>query len=157
MPEEGHLKRGLTEYYFVTGGRYVPLQSVAITIVLLALSAAMFGQPTRWRRTPAYANLLSITNTHVWGTAYLAAGVLVLLAVFIVRRSFALSIVAHTVTVVLLVTWEVAFLIRWATDSSTTAVNVISWAVFLFLAIRSAVLFEHPVLSPPAVIEGTPE
>lgn len=153
MTEEDHLKRGLTEYYFVIGGRYVPLQSTAVTLVLLALSAAMFGQPARWHKTPAYGNLLHIANTYAWGTAYLVAGILMLLAVFVVRRSLALSIVAHTFAVALFVIWEVAFIIRWATDAATTAANAISWGVYLFLAIRSAILFEHPVLSPPPTSE----
>lgn len=150
MTELEHISRGPTEYYFVIGGRYVPLQSVAITFVLLALATELLLQPVRWHRTPAYGNLLHIANTYVWGSAYLTAGLLVLLAVFIIRRSVALSIAAHTIAIALFVTWEVAFIIRWATDPSTTAVNVISWAVFVFLTIRSAILFQHPVLSPHA-------
>lgn len=148
MNEPEHVRRGPTEYYFVIGGRYVPLQGVAITFVLLALAAAMLLQPVRWYRTPAYGNLLHIANTYAWGSAYLIAGLLMLFAVFIVRRSVPLSIIAHTVTIALFLTWEAAFIIRWATDPSTTAVNVISWGVFVFLTIRSAILLQHPVLSP---------
>ena len=140
------VERGPTEFYVSVRQRFEPVQSIAVTLMLYIVGIALLAQPERWSRTPAYGNLLILATARTWGIIHLAIGILLFLAVFIARSSRAFSIVAHTLTIMLLATWEIAFIVRYLTDSATTVANVVSWASFLFLAVRSALLFEHPVI-----------
>jgi hypothetical protein len=113
--------------------------SVVIAFAYLGFALAMLLQPRRFYSTPAYGTLTQVFDIRIWGVCYLVAAVVLgLYSSLITSRSF--GIAAHTVSLVVTVVWWLAFVIRWLSDSSTTAVNVISWLVFLLVIARSATL-----------------
>ena len=121
----------------------LPVQTVLITVILAVFGVGLIVQSDRWARTPAYGLLLQMTTADVWGVVYLAAAVLMGVAL-LVRQRRAVGIAAHTLTVALLAMWEFAFCVRYLTDNATTIVNVISWGTYLFLAVWSALLIDRP-------------
>jgi hypothetical protein len=114
--------------------------AIVLTSILLVLGLALIFQSGRWSHTPAYGNLLLILSADVWGCIYLAAALFMLIALFLEHR--VLSKAAHTCAFIVFAVWEGAFIIRYLTDSSTTVANVVAWAAYLFITIRSAQLID---------------
>jgi drug/metabolite transporter (DMT)-like permease len=112
--------------------------TILITI-FTALAGDLAFQPSRFANTPSYANLLAIAAPHVWAIAYAVAAVLMATSIWGTASRIIFS-ATHTINILLITSWWVAFIFRWLTDSKTTIVNVISWGVFLCLAIRSALV-----------------
>lgn len=110
-------------------------------IVILAYTLIGLGlvlQPDRFSRTPAYGNLIHVFTAVTWGALYLAvAAGLALWLAGVTPIWFGTS--AHTIAVMLVGGWLAAFVVRYATDSATTIVNVASWTVFLILTVQSSV------------------
>lgn len=117
---------------------------VVLCGVFLAIGVTLEVQPSRYANTPSYANLLDIFRQSTWGAVYLFASALM---IGCIRRHThrTLIIVTHTVTITLILVWLAAFVIRYATDGGTTIVNVASWTVYLYLAVRSALLVDEHV------------
>jgi hypothetical protein len=119
--------------------------------ILICLAYTFYGldmllQPTRFSATPSYGTLTQILDIRIWGGMYLAVAVLfALYAALVISRG--LAIIVHMVGIIITLSWEMAFVIRWLTDPSTTAVNPVSWGVLLLLIGRSASLI--PVASRP--------
>jgi len=136
-----------------TGSWAWPAQVIAAAY--LVIGGALLLQPTRFESTPAYANLIDIANQKVWGAAYVLCAVLLAVYVLMVSNRF-YGILAHTVTIIVTVIWLFAFIVRWWTDAGTTVVNIVSWAVFLFLAIRSGTLVDESLMAQgTTTIEAT--
>jgi hypothetical protein len=114
--------------------------AIVLTGILLVFGLALVFQSGRWSRTPAYGNLLLIFSADVWGCIYLAASLVMIIALVLKRRG--LSKVAHTCAFIVFAVWEGAFIIRYLTDSATTVANVVAWAAYLFITIRSAQLID---------------
>lgn len=117
--------------------RRIPVPTIVLAIILTVFGFTLIFQSSRWSRTPSYGNLLRIFSADTWGFIYLAVGILLFLSVafYTVRM---LGVMSHTFAFVLLLGWEVAFIIRYATDQSTTIVNVMSWLNFLFVLLLSS-------------------
>lgn len=131
------------------GGRFVwhnPLRlhdpkshMTFMMLVFIGIGLTLVLQAARYSNTPSYANLLDILPAQAWGGLYLAAAALKLAAILRYHiRS--LVIITHTVTIALIAVWLAAFIVRWFTDSGTTIVNVTSWATYLYLTVRSAIM-----------------
>lgn len=116
-----------------------PVPTMAMAAVTFLFALGLFGQPSRWLATPAYGNLMDALTPPVWGLAYLAAAVSLMLSLWLRRRQW-IVLATHMWPVILLIWWELAFIIRWATDTKTTIVNVVSWGTYLSLVVWSAVL-----------------
>lgn len=110
----------------------------------LAFGITLWFQPGRYFNTPSYANLLQVASTSAWGSMYLFCAVLLLIVTFR-RRVKVISIIAHGISLALMLWWLVAFIIRYATDDGTTIVNVISWSTYTYLLVRSALLISDDV------------
>jgi|SRR5882762_2289211 len=130
--------------------------TAVIALAFLAFGVTMLLQPERYHNTPSYANLIKLVGLPWWGSLYVLASVL--LWAYLVRykrttvtkREVKLSdmwlpVVAHTVAGVLSTVWLLAFVIRYATDSGTTIVNVVSWSVFTLLLTVSALHVDEAV------------
>lgn len=126
--------------------RYPPDTLIGIAI-LGVLGTALWLQPLRWTRTPAYGILIHVASVQVWGTVYLLAALGLIAALAIPLR--ALTVIAHTFATILLLIWAFAFIVRYVSDSATTIVNVVSWTSYLFIVMRSAttcVSAHHPAI-----------
>lgn len=119
----------------------LPFATFVPAIAFLAFGATLIGQPSRWENTPAYANLLDLLPTQVWGALYLASS-FSLFATILRRGNRVLSVAAHTLAIALTGGWLLGFVIRYLTDDGTTIVNVVNWAVYLTLLIRSLRLLD---------------
>jgi hypothetical protein len=119
-----------------------PWITFGAVIALWGYGLGLVFQSSRWYRTPAYANLLHITSADVWGYVYLGVGGLMALGL-VLWGNRALNVAAHTLAFVLLAMWEVAFIVRYLTDSSTTVSNTISWAAYMFLLFSSALTIDR--------------
>lgn len=130
--------RHLSAFWLWPGGAIVP--------AFLVIGLSLLLQGSRYSRTPSYAILLDLLPAQVWGVVYLVVAVLftVYLAVYPSRW---LAIVAHTVGITLISWWLIAFIVRYFTDGATTPVNVVSWAVYLFILVRSGWMIDVVVLS----------
>lgn len=124
--------------------KHIPLQTVIVTAVLAIFAAGLLFQPLRWTATPAYGTLINILPVWAWGVIHLVAAVAMALSLF-VRTRF-ISITAHTMAIVLLMSWWIAFIIRTITDPATTIVNPTNWLVLLALAGWSALRIDEPRL-----------
>lgn len=130
--------RHLSAFWLWPGGAIVPVFTV--------IGLALLLQGGRFDKTPAYAILLYLVPAQIWGMAYLlvAASFVGYLMIWPTRQ---LAVFAHTIGIILTGWWLLAFIIRYATDASTTPVNVVSWALYLFLLIRSGWMIDVVVLS----------
>src|SRR6185312_9039702 len=118
-----------------------PASTLGLVAIFIVFGLGLIFQAKRWSSTPAYGNLLIIFSAPTWGYIYLAVGIVMMIAVF--TRTFRLiSLMAHTIAFVLLTTWEATFIIRYLTDSKTTVANVVAWAAYLALVLRSATLID---------------
>ena len=130
----------------------LPLSTLGIIALFLWFAFGLIAQSNRWHSTPAYGNLLIIFSANTWGWIYLGIAA-ALIAQLVLRRWRWLGMAAHTAAFVLLVMWEAAFIIRWITDPKTTVVNVGSWAFFLAITLRSAMVTIDPDPDPPLTPE----
>jgi hypothetical protein len=117
---------------------------VVLCAVFFAIGITLLLQPTRYENTPSYANLLVIFRQATWGSLYLLAAALQIACIWRYTHR-TLIVVTHTVVITLISVWLVAFVIRYATDSGTTVVNVASWSTYLYLAVRSALMLDEHV------------
>ena len=108
-----------------------------VAIAYVAIGCGLTLQPGRFSNTPSYANLIAFVTAPGWGCAYLGVAAL-LIAWCLARRAHWLGVLAHTAAAILTMWWLAAFVIRYATDSGTTIVNVVSWGVFLSLVYKSS-------------------
>jgi hypothetical protein len=115
--------------------------TVVLAVVFSTLALGLSLQARRFERTPAYANLLDLFPQPTWAVIYAVAAVLMIIGLRYHTSRVLLS-VTHTVSIVLLGSWWLAFVIRWATDGGTTVVNVLSWGVFLYVAVRAAIMVD---------------
>ena len=114
---------------------------VAVTVTLLAFGLDLWFRGDRYARTPAYANLLALAPTHVWGVAHVASGLLCVAALRL-RSNKIVVATAHTIGLALLGFWLAAFVVRTVSDDATTAANVIAWSAYLLMLTRSAQLVD---------------
>lgn len=113
-----------------------------IAAVFYAIGITLWLQPARYADTPSYANLLGILPQHAWSLIYVGTASLKVSAIW--RYSLRpLVVVSHAVAIALESAWLVAFIIRYLTDSGTTIVNVVSWSVYLYLSVRSALMIDQ--------------
>lgn len=115
--------------------------TAVMMLVFLAIGVTLIFQSDRYYNTPSYANLLDIASYNVWGAAYLLAASVnyASIRLYANRR---LLIATHTISIALTSLWLLAFVIRWLTDGGTTIVNVVSWSVFMYLVVRSALMID---------------
>jgi len=118
-----------------------PASTLGLVAIFLAFAFGLLVQQNRWYSTPAYGNLLIIFSAQTWGIIYLAAAVGMLLSALL-RTQRAISLIAHTYAFMLLVSWEAAFIVRYLTDPKTTIANVVAWAAYVALVLRSATLID---------------
>jgi hypothetical protein len=110
-----------------------------ICVAYTVYGLGMVLQPGRFESTPAYANLTKMLDIRLWGVQYLV--VAALFAVYTLLTTGRLfGIVVHILGLIVTAVWELAFIIRWLTDSHTTIVNVGSWLVLTLVIARSASL-----------------
>jgi hypothetical protein len=123
---------------------------VVIAIAYLGLGLDMLLQPDRFSKTPAYGTLTAVLDIRIWGACYLAAAVLLaIFASLVTNRQY--GVLAHIASGTITLVWLLVFIIRWKSDPNTTAVNVVSWSVFLTIIIRSLTLVPMAVEArPPA-------
>lgn len=115
-----------------------------MAVVFCGIGLTLWWQPGRYANTPSYANLLVLLPQHAWSITYLFATALNVVSIW--RYSCrALVIGTHTVAIMLVSSWLAAFVIRYLTDDGTTIVNVLSWSVFLYLVVRSALMVDEHV------------
>lgn len=114
-----------------------------MAVVFAVIGVTLLLQPQRYADTPSYGNLLAIARPQVWAIAYLSIAALKALCVWRYRHGRALVIVVHTLSIMLVLAWLTAFVVRYATDSGTTIVNVASWSVYLYLLLRSALRLDE--------------
>lgn len=124
-----------------------PVQTIAVTIILAVFGVALVTQSDRWARTPAYGNLLHIFSADMWGAVHLGVAA-TMVAGMLLPAYRVVRVAAHTLAGVLFLVWESAFVIRYLTDSSTTIVNVVSWSVYVMLAIWAMRLID-PMRTDP--------
>lgn len=120
-------------------------------LVILActlIGADLLFQPTRFSRTPAYGNLIQVFSAPTWGVLYLAvaAG---FVSWMVRRKPGWWGAAVHTAAVMLIGGWLFAFIVRWRSDDSTTAVNVVSWSIYLLMTIRSSIENDGTAPRPP--------
>jgi hypothetical protein len=123
---------------------------VVIAIAYLGFGLDMLLQPRRFYTTPAYGTLAQVFDIRLWGACYLFAAILLGAYVSLVTSRL-FGTIAHTITGTITLVWWFAFLIRWLSDPNTTAVNVVSWGVFLLVIIRSMTLIPMAVGATPGV------
>jgi hypothetical protein len=115
--------------------------------VFTAIGVTLLLQPARFANTPSYANLLAVLPAWAWGAIYLVTAVLNVWSI-LDYKARVLVVVTHTVGISLGAAWWAAFIVRYATDNGTTIVNPVSWTVFLYLMIRSAMMLDDHVDGP---------
>lgn len=106
-------------------------------------------QPERWSRTPAYRNLLVILPASGWGLCFAGVSAALFAAVAAYRMRW-LSVTALTAAAIITLAWTFAFIVRWATNSSTTPETWVSWAVNAYLLVRAAILLDYREVLVPS-------
>jgi hypothetical protein len=128
-----------------------------IGVAYLGFALGMIFQPGRFYTTPAYGTLTQVFDIRIWGAVYLVTAVL-LGAHASLHAGRLFGIVAHILALIVTSVWWLAFVIRWLTDDKTTAVNVISWLVFLLVIARSASLIPMATrITPDPVTPTAPD
>jgi hypothetical protein len=133
-----------------------------IMAAYLAIGLGLLVQPSRFTRTPSYANLLILAGAPTWGILYLLSALSLALWLGLQPtqpyepNQPRWGIAAHMIPIALTAGWLIAFVVRYLSDTATTIVNVVSWSVFLALLGHSeAMVFrEPPVGLPPQPVEG---
>ena len=116
-----------------------------MAVVFTVIGITLLLQPQRYADTPSYGNLLAIARPQTWAVIYLTVAALKAVCVWRYQHARTLVIVTHTLSIMLVLAWLAAFVVRYATDSGTTIVNVASWSVYLYLLIRSALRVDEHV------------
>lgn len=125
-----------------------PRSHMALMMVaFVAIGVTLIVQPARFGNTPSYANLLDVLPAWAWGGIYLVAAALKLASILNYRVR-TLVVVTHTVGISLVLAWLGAFIVRYITDDGTTIVNPVSWSVFLYLVVRSALMLDEHTDDP---------
>jgi len=114
---------------------------------IYALSLLLQG--ARWSRTPAYSNLLAIMPAPAWGLCFACVSAALLAAVAAYRMRW-LSVAALTAAGIITLAWTLAFIVRWATNDSTTPETWVSWAFNAYLLARAAVLLDYREVLVPS-------
>ncbi len=110
---------------------------------------SLLFQPLRWSRTPAYHNLLALMPATAWGLCF--AGVSAALFAAVAAYSMRwLSVAALTGAGIITLAWTFAFVVRWATNDSTTPETWVSWAVNAYVLGRAAVLLDYREVLVPS-------
>lgn len=110
-----------------------------VATVFTIWGLGMVTQPDRFSATPAYGILLTMADIRIWGAFYLFAALLLGLYVLLIPIR-TLGIVAHVISILLMIVWLFVFGVRWWSDPNTTIINFGSWFGFLCMLIRSATL-----------------
>lgn len=113
---------------------------MGVTYAIYSLS--LIFQGARWHRTPAYHNLLIIMPTGTWGAIFGGIALLLLVTAYRPRPAW-LAYTAILLAFMLTTCWDIAFLVRWVTSSSTTPETWTSWAVFNYVLLRAGVLIDR--------------
>ena len=143
-------RRPRTRPRTVVAWHNLPLSTLGIIALFLWFAFGLIAQSSRWHSTPAYGNLLIIFDAGTWGWIHFGIAVALIAQLALRRwRWLWLGLAAHTMAFVLLVMWEAAFIIRWITDPKTTVVNVGSWAFFIAITLRSAMVAIDAEPDPP--------
>lgn len=114
---------------------------VWMTMVFTGIGVTLIIQPHRYDNTPSYANLLAVFTQNVWGALYLVGAVATAIALMQYRRKVLVSLMLFIAGCDVLGWWW-AFVYRYATDSGTTIVNVLSWATDLYLIGRCIITLD---------------
>jgi hypothetical protein len=122
----------------------------AVTVIFGWLGAGMLLQPSRWYATPAYGALLQVAPIKVWGAAYLAVAVLMIVYFFVLYRVRWYAITTHFLFLVLSGGWWLAFVARWLSDDKTTNANVGAWGLYTFMVLWSLTRVEDEAPRPAA-------
>jgi hypothetical protein len=120
-----------------------PISTLGLIFIFLGFALGLILQPYRWSATPAYGNLLTIFSAQSWGIIYIVIGFALFLYIVLLHEVRFFGMIVHTAAFVLLASWEVSFIIRWATDPKTTIANTISWLAFIAIATRSAAVMDY--------------
>lgn len=134
-------------------GADVRIPASIISAAYMIFGLALWLQPGRWSRTPAYGILLDLFPQQVWGSIYIVVALVLALSVW-VTNAHSVGIAAHAVAIALTTVWLTAFVVRWVTDSATTVVNPVNWSVLLAVLIYSMSLVSKR--STYTVPVGTP-
>lgn len=142
--------RRITHAAWPAGRLNLSVMSGAFTVFGLSL----LFQPSRWGATPAYHVLLEIFRAQVWGVLFFASGTGMGLAAWQFTKRWAV-ITSLTAAFCLTTGWMMAFVVRYLTSPSTTPETWVSWAVFDFLLIGTAISIDRrPALPPGAEISS---
>lgn len=128
--------------------RRIPALTVAVAFI--AFGVTLLLQPERWFNTPSYANLLLVIDVSTWGWLYLLGAALLCASAYF-RKTRWVLVLAHTYGLALAVFWDAAFVVRYATDSGTTIVNIVSWGILITRLIQSAVVLDDDYEYPPVL------
>lgn len=140
-----HLLHKPWSFYY---GRFgVSWPGATVSVVFFAFGLTMLVQPHRYKNTPSYANLIEVAGLKTWGVAYVAVAIMLGAYLAYVRKEW-FAIAAHTLAFMLSAAWLGAFVIRYATDSGTTIVNVGSWTVFTLLVLISGLRIDATLAGP---------
>lgn len=114
---------------------------------IYALSLLLQG--ARWSRTPAYSNLLAVMPATAWGACFalVSAALFAAVAAYSLRW---LSVAALTAAGIITLAWTFAFVVRWATNDSTTPETWVSWAVNAYVLARAAILLDYREVLVPS-------
>lgn len=124
-----------------------PVGASGIHMLVLGVSSGVFAlslllQGQRWRRSAAYHNLLVIMPAPAWGVLFGVVAVLLLTAA-VVPRPLGLAYAAVLLAFLLVTCWDIAFIIRYLTNTATTPETLVSWAVFDYLLLRAGALINR--------------
>jgi hypothetical protein len=126
--------------------------TIGIAYTVYALSLLL--QPRRWSRTPAYHLLLEVIPADAWGCCFAVAAAGLFAAVATSRHRW-LVVAALSAAGAITVAWALAFLVRWATNGSTTPETWVSWAVNAYLLIRAAAYLDYQEIRPDHLLPRT--
>jgi hypothetical protein len=142
------LKLGLTGPFIRTlGASRANMLVIGAGYGIYALS--LLFQPLRWSRTPAYHNILAIMPAPWWGLCFAVTSALLFAAVAMYGKRW-LSVAALTAAGIITLAWTLAFIVRWATNNSTTPETWVSWAVNAYLLTRAAALLDYREVLVPS-------
>lgn len=112
--------------------------------VFISIGYGLLFQQTRYERTPAYGNLLTLLPARVWGVIYMLSALGLLIWVALPKRTEQADRLAHFLPNALIFFWFAAFIVRYATDKSTTNVNPTSWFTYACLLLHSQLVETEP-------------
>lgn len=129
------------------GASRANMLTIGLGYGIYALSLLLQG--ARWSRTPAYSNLLALMPATAWGACFAAVSAALFAAVAVYRLRW-LSVTALTAAGIITLAWTFAFVVRWATNDSTTPETWVSWAVNAYVLGRAAILLDYREVLVPS-------